>query len=78
MNNNADNFYNGYTTEEKNGEEILFVERKADKVAEEIEKLEADLEEDFNRGDVKRLETLNKYLDELEAQIELLKYGNAN
>lgn len=73
--NNTDNFYNGYHTEE-NGEDLLELEQKADKIAEEIEELEFDLEEDFNHGNVKRLETLNNHFNDLEEKISVLKYVN--
>lgn len=68
-----DSFYSGYTAD-KGGSELLRLEAEADKLADEIDSLEFDLEEgdNLNNSDVIRLSKLKDFLSEMDHRIEEL------
>lgn len=72
-------FYSEYAAE-KGGNELVNLEAEADKIADEIDSLEFDMEEDenLNNADVIRLASLKDYLAELDERIEDLLEEEGN
>lgn len=73
MNDNA-GFYEAYNSE-AHGDRYNALQREADALADRIDRIEEDLENDVNHGDVVQLEKLHARMRDIEDEMELLLSG---